>query len=180
LSVDAIPEGEEWQYEPKWDDFRCLSFRDGNKIELQSKSQQRLARYCPELVRAFSGLKARRFVPDGEIAVPEGASFSFDALLPRIHPAASRVERLSAETPAIDIAFDLLADEHGTSLLELPLRERRRHLERFAEEFFSKGGRIYLSPATPSPAQTKDWLAKTSVTLDGIIVQGECLAPAQA
>jgi ATP-dependent DNA ligase len=98
LSVDAIPEGEEWQYEPKWDGFRCLSFRDGNKIELQSKSQQPLARYFPERVRAFSGLKARRFVLDGEIAVPEGASFSFDALLQRIHPAASRVERLSAET----------------------------------------------------------------------------------
>jgi ATP-dependent DNA ligase len=139
LSVDAIPEGEEWQYEPKWDGFRCLAFRDGDKIELQSKSQQPLARYFPELVRAFAKLEARRLVLDGEIAVPEGPSFSFDALLQRIHPAASRVERLSVETPAIYIAFDLLADDDGTSLLELPLRERRRHLERFAGKFFIKG-----------------------------------------
>ena len=84
LSVDGIPEGEEWQYEPKWDGFRCLAFRDEDQIELQSKSQQQLARYFPELVRAFSEVKARRFVLDGEIAVPEGTSFSFDALLQRI------------------------------------------------------------------------------------------------
>ena len=171
LSVDAIPAGEEWQYEPKWDGFRCLAFRDEDKIELQSKSQQPLARYFPELVRAFSEVKARRFVLDGEIAVPEGTSFSFDALLQRIHPAASRVERLSVETPAIYIAFDLLADDDGTSLLELPLRERRRHLERFAGEFFIKGRRIRLSPATPSLAQAKDWLAQASTTLDGIIAK---------
>ena len=171
LSVDAIPEGEEWQYEPKWDGFRCLAFRDEDKIELQSKSQQPLARYFPELVRAVSEVKARRFVLDGEIAVPEGTSFSFDALLQRIHPAASRVERLSVETPAIYIAFDLLADDDGRSLLELPLRERRRHLERFAGEFFIKGRRIRLSPATPSLAQAKDWLAQASTTLDGIIAK---------
>jgi len=171
LSVDAIPGGEEWQYEPKWDGFRCLAFRDEDKIELQSKSQQPLARYFPELVRAFSEVKARRFVLDGEIAVPEGTSFSFDALLQRIHPAASRVERLSVETPAIYIAFDLLADDDGTSLLELPLRERRRHLERFAGEFFIKGGRIRFSPATTNLGEAKDWLAQASATLDGIIAK---------
>jgi ATP-dependent DNA ligase len=171
LSVEAIPEGGEWQYEPKWDGFRCLAFRDGGKIELQSKSQQPLARYFPELVRAFANLDARRFVLDGEIAVPEGTSFSFDALLQRIHPAASRVKRLSAETPAIYVAFDLLAAEDGRSLLDLTLRERRPLLERFAGKFFNKGGRIRLSPATSSLAEAKDWLRQASATLDGIIAK---------
>ena len=176
LSVDAIPQGEEWQYEPKWDGFRCLAFRDGSNIELQSKSQQPLARYFPELVRALSELKARRFVLDGEIAVTQGASFSFDTLLQRIHPAASRVQRLSVDTPAIYIVFDLLADENGTSLLELPLSERRSRLERFAEKFSRKGGRIRLSPMTSSLAQAKDWLARGSATLDGIIAKRRDLA----
>jgi ATP-dependent DNA ligase len=171
LSVDAIPEGEEWQYEPKWDGFRCLAFRDGDKIELQSKSQQPLARYFPELVRAFAELEARRFVLDGEIAVPEGTSFSFDALLQRIHPAASRVERLSVETPAIYIAFDLLADDDGTSLLDLGLSERRPLLEQFAGKFSIKRGRIRFSSATANLAEAKDWLAHASATLDGIIAK---------
>src|ERR1044071_1200156 len=94
-SVENLPTGEEWQYEPKWDGFRCVAFRDGNKIELQSKSEQPLARYFPEVVKALAALKPRRFVLDGEIAVPSGQGFSFDALLQRIHPAASRVKRLS-------------------------------------------------------------------------------------
>src|SRR5215217_8158660 len=90
LSVESIPEGNEWQYEPKWDGFRCLVFRDRETIELQSKSEQSLARYFPELIKAIASLKARRFVLDGEIAIPAGSAFSFDALLQRIHPAASR------------------------------------------------------------------------------------------
>src|SRR6187551_3181456 len=91
VTVDEIPIGDEWQYEPKWDGFRCLAFRDGDQIDLQSKSEQPLARYFPELVKALTGLKARRFVLDGEIAVPAGRAFSFDELLQRIHPAASRI-----------------------------------------------------------------------------------------
>src|SRR6267142_71326 len=108
LSVDQIPTGDEWQYEPKWDGFRCLVFRDGDKIELQSKSGQPLTRYFPELVQSVRALKARRFVLDGEIVVPANGSFSFDALLQRIHPAQSRVQRLAKETPALLIVFDLL------------------------------------------------------------------------
>src|SRR3954467_617851 len=94
-SVDEIPLGKEWQYEPKWDGFRCLVFRDGDKIELQSKSGQPLTRYFPDLVAAVGRLKARRFVLDGEIVVPSNGSFSFDDLLQRIHPAASRVAKLA-------------------------------------------------------------------------------------
>ena len=171
LSVNEIPEGKEWQYEPKWDGFRCLAFRDGSSIELQSKSEQPLARYFPELVKALSELEARRFVLDGEIAVPEGRDFSFDALLQRIHPAASRVKRLATQTPAILVVFDLLAAEDGRSLLSLSLSERRIRLERFASEFFGKGGSVRLSPATPRLADAKKWLAQSAATLDGIIAK---------
>jgi len=92
LSVDEVPKGKNWQYEPKWDGFRCLVFRDGRKVELQSKSGQSLTHYFPELVAAVAALKAKRFVLDGEIVVPRGQAFSFDDLLQRIHPAESRVE----------------------------------------------------------------------------------------
>src|SRR6478672_1700713 len=98
-SVEKIPEGEEWQYEPKWDGFRCLAFRDESEIDLQSKSGQPLARYFPEIVEAVAELKPRRFVLDGEIVIPAGDTFSFDTLLQRLHPAASRVRKLSARTP---------------------------------------------------------------------------------
>jgi ATP-dependent DNA ligase len=171
LSVNAIPEGKQWQYEPKWDGFRCLAFRDGSTIELQSKSEQPLARYFPDLVKALSELEARRFVLDGEIAIPEGRDFSFDALLQRIHPAASRVKRLATQTPAILVVFDLLAAEDGRSLLSLPLSERRIRLERFAAEFFDKDGSVRLSPATSRFADAKKWLAQSAPTLDGIIAK---------
>src|SRR5205823_13293161 len=92
-SVDELPVGPEWLYEPKWDGFRCIAFRDGANVTLQSKALQPLTRYFPEVAAALSQLSAARFVLDGEIAVPEGRGFSFDALLQRIHPAASRVRR---------------------------------------------------------------------------------------
>src|SRR5262245_43825228 len=100
LSVDAIPVGKEWQYEPKWDGFRALAFRDGKNVELQSKSARSMTRYFPELVAALRALDAPRFVLDGELVVPQDGAFSFDALLQRIHPAVSRVRKLAVETPA--------------------------------------------------------------------------------
>src|SRR5436305_3754559 len=112
-SVERIPRGEMWQYERKWDVFRCLVFRDGNRIELQSKAGQPLTRYFPELVEAFAKLAGPAFVLDGEIVVPVGDAYDFDALLQRIHPAESRVKKLAAETPARFVAFDLLAAEDG-------------------------------------------------------------------
>jgi len=96
LSVDSIPIGEQWQYEPKWDGFRCLAFRDRHKLELQSKSGRSMTRYFPELVQALCGRKADKFVLDGEIVVPLRDAFSFDALLQRIHPAESRSRLLAA------------------------------------------------------------------------------------
>src|SRR3954447_23009404 len=133
-SVDTIPAGADWQYEPKWDGFRCLVFRDGEKVELQSKSGQSLTRYFPEVAAAIAALKAKAFVLDGEIVVPRGKAFSFDDLLQRIHPAASRIAKLAKETPALLILFDLLEDERGHALLDLTLAERRPRLDAFAKK----------------------------------------------
>jgi ATP-dependent DNA ligase len=143
-----LPEGPEWQYEPKWDGFRCLAFRDGGKIDLQSKSQKSLSRYFPELVAALAALKAKSFVLDGEIVIPVDGNLSFDDLLMRIHPAASRVQKLSRETPAVFIVFDLLVDEKEKSLVGLPLRERRKKLEQFLKTFDGAKNSLQLSPVT--------------------------------
>src|SRR6202161_3401658 len=103
LPATELPSGPEWQYEPKWDGFRCLAFRDGKHVELMSKSQKPLTRYFPELVAALAALKAQRFVVDGELVIPSNGELSFDALLQRIHPAASRVEKLSKAPPSVFI-----------------------------------------------------------------------------
>src|SRR3981189_1496656 len=137
-SVGEAPAGPDWQYEPKWDGFRCLVFRDGPRVELQSKSGRPLTRYFPEIVAATKALPARRFVLDGEIAVPQGRVFSFDALLQRIPPAASPIGRLGVEPPPLLILFDRLGDGDGKALVELPLRERRPRVEDFAHRQFAK------------------------------------------
>src|SRR5204863_4510134 len=110
LSVAAVPEGDEWQYEPKWDGFRCVAFRDGDEVQLQSKAGQPLARYFPEIVEAVKALPAKQFILDGELVIPEDRGLSFDELLLRLHPAESRVRKLAAAHPAMLIVFDLLAD----------------------------------------------------------------------
>lgn len=171
LSVDEIPTGEEWQYEPKWDGFRCLVFRDGGEVELQSKSGQSLTRYFPELVEAVRNIKATAFVLDGEIVVPVDAAFSFDALLQRIHPAQSRVQKLAAETPALLIVFDLLAGADDKPLIGRPLCERRPQLETFANKWLRGVDRIRLSPATTKLPEAKSWLKRVGATLDGIVAK---------
>jgi len=143
-----LPAGSEWHYEPKWDGFRCLAFRDDGKVELLSKSQKPLTRYFPELVAELRSLKAKKFVLDGEIVISLGGELSFDHLLMRIHPAESRIRKLSEETPCVFIVFDLLVDEQGKALIDQPLRERRRHLESSAKNYFQKDGLIRLSPMT--------------------------------
>jgi ATP-dependent DNA ligase len=170
-SVDEIPQGPAWQYEPKWDGFRCLVFRDGDKVELQSKSGQSLTRYFPEIVAALRAPEAPTFVLDGEIVVPANGAFSFDALLQRIHPAASRVRRLEKETPALYIVFDLLADADGRPITDLPLAERRQRLEKFTASYLRGHQRIRLSPATEKRADAKRWLREVGATLDGIIAK---------
>jgi histidinol phosphatase-like PHP family hydrolase len=171
LSVDEIPVGAQWQYEPKWDGFRCVAFRDGEYIELQSKSGRSIKRYFPEVAAALLGLTAKKFVLDGEIAIPADGGFSFDDLLQRIHPAPSRVNKLAAETPALFILFDLLVDTYGHSLMRTDLDERRRGLEAFFRKYCHGVSKLRLSPATTKAGEAKRWLKKTGATLDGIIAK---------
>src|SRR6478735_791182 len=169
-SVDEIPIGEDWQYEPKWDGFRCLAFRDGKDVFLQSKAGQPLARYFPDVVAQIQALKAKRFVLDGELVIPVGHALSFDELQLRLHPAASRVQKLAAAHPALLIVFDLLA-EGGESYLKLNLRERRRLLEKFARSHLRLAKNIRLSPATTDYRVAGGWFRKTGRDLDGIIAK---------
>jgi ATP-dependent DNA ligase len=171
LSADEVPKGKNWQYEPKWDGFRCLVFRDGRKVELQSKSGQSLTRYFPELVSAVTALKAKRFVLDSEIVVPRGQAFSFDDLLQRIHPAESRVKRLAAETPALLIVFDLLAGDDGKSFTKLALVDRRELLEEFVRKYLRGHKTIRLSPVTAKISDAQKWLKQVGTSLDGIIAK---------
>src|SRR3984893_705275 len=124
-----LPRGDNWQYEPKWDGFRAVALKDGDEVVIHSRNQKVLTRYFPELVPAIQSIKPKRIVLDGEIVIFTGAGTDFDAMTNRIHPAASRVKMLSQTQPASYIAFDLLADG-DESLLEVPLRERRRRLEK--------------------------------------------------
>src|SRR6267378_562052 len=182
LLVSEIPAGENWEYEPKWDGFRCLAFRDGKQLELQSKSGQPLERYFPEVVDALLKLKASRFVLDGELVIPRSATgphesnrqaveFSFDDLLQRIHPAAFRVAKLAKETPAHFIVFDLLVDETGKALYDLPLAKRRPKLESFASKHLAKNPDIELSPTTKNITVAREWLSTTGIKLDGVIAK---------
>lgn len=169
--VDKLPGGEGWQYEPKWDGFRCIAFRDGGEIELRSKSGQSLTRYFPEVVEKLLLLKAKHFVLDGELVISEGDSFSFDSLLQRIHPAESRVRKLSSETPATYIVFDLLMGDNEKLLVKHDLSERRKALDRFAAKFFAGQTSIMLSPVTFSLEDANNWLLTTGAFLDGIIAK---------
>jgi ATP-dependent DNA ligase len=171
LSVAQIPSGEEWQYEPKWDGFRCLAFREGSKVDLQSKSGRPMTRYFPELVAAIGGLKPDKFVFDGEIVVPADGAFSFDALLQRIHPAQSRVRKLAAETPALLILFDLLVGADGRSMIDQPLRRRRQALERFFAAYCHGAARLRLSPVTTKLSEAKQWLEHGGSALDGVVAK---------
>ncbi len=171
LSVGEIPTGDQWQYEPKWDGFRCLAFRDGAKVNLQSKSSKPLTRYFPELAAALKALKADKFILDGEIVIPIDGAFSFDALLQRIHPAESRIRKLAAETPAKLIVFDLLVDAAGKNLTGLPLSARRKKLEAFANRFIKKSPNIALSPATADQRTIKKWSKRAGNALDGVIAK---------
>ncbi len=170
-SVDAIPRGAEWQYEPKWDGFRCLMSRRGKTVELRSKSGEHLGRYFPELIAATLALKATSFLLDGEIVVPHGKTFSFDDLLQRIHPAASRVKKLSLETPALFLAFDLLQTSADKKLFAKSLSLRRPALEAFAKSQFKLSPTFRLSPATTNYALARKWLARSGGGFDGVIAK---------
>jgi ATP-dependent DNA ligase len=169
--AEELPTGDGWAYEPKWDGFRCLAFRDGGEVELRSKSGKPLARYFPDVVESLLALGARRFVLDGEIVVPVDGTLSFEELQLRLHPAASRVAKLAAARPALLVAFDLLLAERGNPLVERPWRERRERLEGFAARYFEDETGVRLSPATDDAARARAWLAEGERGLDGVMAK---------
>jgi ATP-dependent DNA ligase len=190
-SVDSLPHESGWLYEPKWDGFRCLAFRQGDEVVLQSKAGQPLGRYFPEIVAALLALPERKFVLDGEIVIRSGAGLDFDALLQRVHPAASRIQRLSQETPATYMVFDLLVDSKGRSLSDRPLSGRRMALQEFAvanidsehdgkrskntdpqKTFSNSGERILLSPASADFATAEKWMREGAASgWDGVVAK---------
>ena len=192
-SVDSLPHESGWLYEPKWDGFRCLAFRQGDEVVLQSKAGQPLGRYFPEIVAALLALPVRKFVLDGEIVIRSGAGLDFDALLQRIHPAASRIQRLAHETPSTYMVFDLLVDAKGRSLAAKPLSARRMALQEFAAAtintsadpegkrskkagsqitWSSAGERIMLSPASADFATAEKWMREGAASgWDGVVAK---------
>jgi ATP-dependent DNA ligase len=169
--VEEIPRGYNWQYEPKWDGFRCLAFRKGDKVLLQSKAGQPLGRYFPELVEGLLKLKVMQFVLDGEIVILRENHLWFDDLLLRIHPAASRIQKLSRETPATYFLFDLLVDDKGKALANTPLSERRELLEQLVKSF-GKQQSIRLSPATRDYATAQRWMSELAASgFDGVVAK---------
>ena len=168
LLAAELPEGEGWQYEPKWDGFRCIARRDGGDVTLTSRSGKPLGRYFPEIADLLLGAKERRFVVDGELIIPAGDALSFEALQLRLHPAESRVRRLAKETPAELMAFDLL-ELGGKPLLDRPLSKRREALEKFFARNAVAG--LHLSPATTDRGTALDWLRRSGGALDGVIAK---------
>jgi ATP-dependent DNA ligase len=166
--VEQLPDDTGWQFEPKWDGFRALVLRDGDRIELVSKSGKPLARYFPEIVDLIAGLPDRRLLLDGELILPVDDVLSFDALQARLHPAASRIARLSTETPAQLMLFDCLY-RGNEDLREAPLTLRRAALERFHAASTRPG--LLLSPCTPDRAVAADWLARSGGALDGVVAK---------
>jgi ATP-dependent DNA ligase len=169
--VSELPIGAGWQYEPKWDGFRCLAFRQREDIDLRAKSGKPLARYFPEVVAALKRLHAAHFVLDGELLVPLGNALSFAALQMRLHPAQSRIDKLSRETPALLMCFDMLEAPDGRVLVDLPLTARRQALD----AFFSAIGetpRLRLSPFGRKRSDARRWLGRASRgALDGVVAK---------
>src|SRR6202047_1781748 len=150
---DGIPKGDSWEYEPKWDGFRTLVFRDGDDVELVSRGARPMTRYFPELVPAGRGRREQEVVLAGEIVVVAKGGLDFGALGQRIHPADSRVRMLSEATPAWFIAFDILA-AGSTDLRKLPLGERRKRLERLLKGVKQP---IFLTPYTREHKTAESW-----------------------
>jgi ATP-dependent DNA ligase len=170
-SVKDIPSGAHWLYEPKCDGFRCIAFRDGGEVALQSKSGQPLERYFPEIVDALKALKPDAFILDGELTIELDGKLDFDAMLQRIHPAASRVKRLASETPALYAVFDALSLEKQPRLYDEPLEMRRAALEAFGAKHLTKNPRMGLSPATTEIETARNWLAGGLAHFDGVIAK---------
>jgi ATP-dependent DNA ligase len=166
--VDSLPTAGEWIFEPKWDGFRALIFRDGDELEIQSRDEKPLNRYFPELVAALRAQLPARSVLDGEIVIARGEALDFESLQLRLHPAASRVKLLSEQMPASIVFFDLLAEGHR-DLRGQPFETRRRELERLLASAVPP---IHLTPATRDRAIASDWFHRfEGAGLDGIMAK---------
>jgi ATP-dependent DNA ligase len=168
--VEALPDDPGWQFEPKWDGFRCLAYRQGDTVDLRAKSGKPLGRYFPEVVEGLRGLSADRFVLDGELVIPSGDVLSFDALQMRLHPAESRIRKLAAETPATLILFDCLLTPNGPPLAPSPFEQRRAALEAFHRSLGEAPG-IALTPYARDRGEAQAWLQQTGAALDGVVAK---------
>lgn len=169
----ALPSGEGWTYEPKWDGFRCVVFRDGADVGLWSRNERPLDRYFPELHQAIGDAVPPRVVLDGEIVIAGEEGLDFDALLQRIHPAATRVRQLAEATPAAFVAFDLLALD-DRDLRSEPFAERR---DRLVAALDRRTERVHLTPATTERQQALDWFSRfEGAGLDGVVAKAADLA----
>lgn len=165
--TETLPDGSGWAFEPKYDGFRCVVFRDGAAVELQSRRQRPLARFFPEVAEAIGALGVTRFVFDGELIIERAG---FDTLQMRLHPAASRVARLSREHPAVFVVFDLLADDRGRAVLDWPFAERRAALAALFERIRGAAG-IRLAPQVGTADAARGWLKDVGKGLDGIVAK---------
>ncbi|MGZ4676017.1 MAG: ATP-dependent DNA ligase [Acidimicrobiia bacterium] len=162
-----MPVGDDWSYEPKWDGFRCIVFRDGDDVELGSRNERPLTRYFPELLDPLKAALPKRAVVDGEIVIMTDHGLDFDQLSQRIHPAASRIEKLAAETPAAFVAFDLLA-QGAKDLREQPFEARRLALEAAVAE----NGSVHVAPRTRDRVDATTWFEQfEGAGLDGLVVK---------
>jgi ATP-dependent DNA ligase len=168
LQVAELPKEPGWQFEPKWDGFRCLAFRAACEVEIRAKSGKSLSRFFPEVLEDLRALPGQHFVLDGELVIPVEGELSFDALQMRLHPAESRVRRLARETPAAFVVFDCLLRKAGLPLLERSFEERRRELEIFLAR--DRQG-LSLTPFTRDLRKAKTWLARRQLALDGVIAK---------
>jgi ATP-dependent DNA ligase len=166
-TAEALPEGAGWWFEPKWDGFRCLAFRNDDEVVLQAKSGKPLTRYFPEVVARLAAVPMQPFVLDGELIIADGGQFSFEALQMRLHPAESRVRTLAAAQPATLAVFDMLMSPDGRDLRSLPLSERREALEAFVGEHGDE--RLTLTPGTDARALAQAWL--DGGTLEGVVAK---------
>lgn len=164
--VEALPDDPGWQFEPKWDGFRCLAYRKGGAADLRAKSGKPLGRYFPEVMETVLSAPQSDFIVDGELAIPVGDTLAFDALQMRLHPAESRIRRLSQETPAIFILFDILRS-NGSDLIDAPLSERRAALDAL---FPGMPAAVFrLSPYTLDREEAAAWLERSGGALDGVV-----------
>lgn len=168
LLVEELPKEPGWQFEPKWDGFRCLAFRAGGEVEIKGKSGKSLSRFFPEVLDNLRALPTRHYVLDGELVIPVEGKLSFDALQMRLHPAESRVHRLARETPAIFVAFDCLLRKPGLPLLKRSFNERRKELEAFLAR--NRQG-LSLTPFTHNMRKANTWLAPRQLALDGVMAK---------